>query len=170
MLFGQFGVVGIAVLLFPLLKRHGESLALAHVGFRLTELAATLFYLAVPLLAIELGAGLRDGTVDGSASSSLGALLQAQHHVAILMIYIATGAAGICMTTLLYRSRLIPRWLAILGLITYPTLLAGSILDMFNVVDMTQGVGLVALVPGALFEFILPVWLIARGFNVPDRD
>jgi hypothetical protein len=41
---------------------------------------------------------------------------------------------------------------------------------MFNVVDMTQGVGLVALVPGALFEFILPVWLIARGFNVPDRD
>jgi hypothetical protein len=74
------------------------------------------------------------------------------------------------MATLLYRSRLIPRWLAILGLITYPTLLAGSILDMFNVVDMTQGVGLVALVPGALFEFILPVWLIARGFNVPDRD
>jgi len=170
MLFGQFGVVGIAVLLFPLLKRHGESLALAHVGFRVTELAASLFYLAVPLLAIELGAGLRDGTVDGSASSSLGALLQAQHHVAILMIYIATGAAGICMAALLYRSRLIPRWLAILGLVTYPTLLAGSILDMFNVVDMTQGVGLVALVPGALFEFILPVWLIVKGFNVPDRD
>ena len=72
LLFGQFGVVGIAVLLFPLLKSHGESLALAHVGFRVTELAASLFYLAVPLLAIELGAGLRDGTVDGSASSSLG--------------------------------------------------------------------------------------------------
>jgi hypothetical protein len=170
LLFGQFGVVGIAVLLFPLLKRHGEALALAHVGFRVTELAATLFYLAVPLLAIELGAGLSDGTVDGSASSSLGALLQAQHHVAILMIYIATSAAGICMATLLFRSRLIPRWLAILGLVTYPTLLAGSVLDMFNVVDMTQGVGLVALVPGALFEFILPVWLIVKGFNVPDRD
>ena len=170
LLFAQFGVVGIAVLLFPLLKRHGESLALAHVGFRVTELAATLFYLAVPLLAIELGAGLSDGTVDGSASSSLGALLQAQHHVAILMIYIATGAAGICMATLLYRSRLIPRWLAILGLVTYPTLLVGIVLDMFNVVSVTQGIGLVALVPGALFEFILPVWLIVKGFNVPDHD
>src|SRR4030095_1466130 len=44
LLFGQFGVVGIAVLLFPLLKRHGEALALAHVGFRVTELAASLFY------------------------------------------------------------------------------------------------------------------------------
>ena len=170
LLFGQFGVVGIAVLMFPLLKSHGESLALAHVGFRVTELAASLFYLAVPLLAIELGAGLRDGTVDRSASSSLGALLEAQHDVAVLMIYFATAAAGTCMATLLYRSRLIPRWLAILGLVTYPTLLAGSILDMFNVVDMTQGIGLVALVPGALFEFILPVWLIVKGFNIPDHD
>jgi hypothetical protein len=170
LLFAQFGVVGIAVLLFPLLKRHGESLALAHVGFRVAEVAASLLYLAVPLLAIELGAGLHDGTVDGSASSSLGALLQAQHNVAILLIYIATGFAGICMATLLYRSRLIPRWLAILGLVTYPTLLAGSILDMFDVVDVTQGIGLVALVPGALFEFILPVWLIVKGFNVPDPD
>ena len=170
LLFGQFGVVGIAVLLFPLLKRHGEALALGHVAFRITELAASLFYLAVPLLAIELGAGLSDGTVDSAASASLGALLQAQHSVAILLIYLATGAAGICMTTLLFRSKLIPSWLAILGLITYPTLLLGSILDMFNVVSVTQGLGLLALIPGALFEFILPVWLIVKGFNVPDHD
>lgn len=170
LLFGQFGVVGISVLLFPLLKRHGESLALAHVGFRVAELAATLFYLAVPLLAIELGAGLRDGTVDGSVSSSLGALLRAQHNVAVLMIYIATAAAGMCMATLLYRSRLIPRWLAILGLVTYPALLAGSILDMFNVVQVTQDIGLIALAPGALFEFILPIWLIVKGFNFPHHD
>ena len=170
LLFGQFGVVGIAVLLFPVLKRHGEALALAHVGFRVTELAASLFYLAVPLLAIELGAGLRDGTVDGSTSSSLGALLLAQHNVAILMIYLATGAAGMCMATLFYRSRLIPRWLAILGLVTYPTLLLGTILDMFNVVDVTQGVGLVALAPGAVFEFVLPILLIVKGFTVPDHD
>ena len=170
LLCAQFGVVGIAVLLFPLLKRHGEALALAHVGFRVTELAASLFYLAVPLLTIGLAPGVQDGTIDGSGASSLGALLQAQHSVAILMIYIATGAAGICMATLLYRSRLIPRWLAILGLVTYPTLLAGSILAMFDVVDVTQGIGLVALVPGALFEFILPIWLIVKGFNVPDHD
>ena len=170
LVFGQFGVVGIAVLLFPLLKRHGEALALAHVGFRVTELAASLFYLAVPLLAIELGAGLRDGTVDRSTSSGLSALLQAQHNVAILMIYIATSAAGMCMATLFYRSRLIPRWLAILGLVTYPTLLAGTILDMFNVVDVMHGIGLMALVPGAVFEFVLPIRLIVKGFTVPHHD
>jgi hypothetical protein len=170
LLFGQFGVVGIAVLLFPLLKRYGESLALAHVGFRVAELAASLFYLAVPLLVIELGAGLRDGTVDDSASTSLGALLQAQYSVAILMIYLVTSVGGMCMATLLYRSRLIPRWIAILGLIGYPALLVGCILDVFNLVDVTQGVGLMALVPGGLFELILPIWLFAKGFTFPSHD
>jgi hypothetical protein len=170
LLFGQFGVVGIAVLLFPLLKRHGESLAMAHVGFRVAELAASLFYLAVPLLVIELGAGLRDGTIDASASTSLGALLKAQHSVAILMIYLVTTAAGMCMSTLLYRSRLVPRWIAILGVIGYPTLLAGCVLDVFNVVDVTQGVGLVALAPGGIFELILPIWLLAKGFAFPSHD
>jgi hypothetical protein len=165
LLLGQFGVVGIAVLLYPLLKPYGESLALAHVGFRVAELAASLFYLAVPLMAIELGVGLLDGSVDASASTSLGALLQAQYSVAILMIYLVTAAAGMCMATLLYRSMLVPRWIAVLGLIGYPSLLAGCILDMFDVVDVTRGIGLVALVPGGIFELILPIWLLVKGFT-----
>jgi Domain of unknown function (DUF4386) len=164
---GQFGVVGIAVLLFPLLKRHGEALALAHVGFRVTELAASLFYLAVPLLAIELGTGLRNGTIDAIASPSLGALLHAQYSVAILMIYLVTSAGGLCMTVLLYRSRLIPRPIATLGLIGYPALLAGCVLDMFNLVDVTQGIGLIALAPGGVFELVLPIWLLTKGFAFP---
>jgi hypothetical protein len=170
LLAGQFGVVGIAVLLFPLLKRHGEALALAHVGFRVGELAASLFYLSVPLLVIELGARLSDGTVDAAASTGLGALLQAQHSVAILLIYLVTTAAGMCMATLLYRSRLIPRWIATLGVIGYPVLLAGCALDMFGLVDVTQGVGLVALVPGGVFELILPIWLLAKGFTFPGES
>jgi hypothetical protein len=167
---GQFGVVGIAVLLFPLLKCHGESLALAHVGFRVAELAASLFYLAVPLLAIELGTGLRAGTIDPSTAMSLGALLHAQYSVAILMIYLVSSAGGLCMTVLLYRSRLIPRPIAILGLIGYPALLAGCVLDMFNLVDVTQGIGLIALVPGGVFELIFPIWLLAKGFTFPHRN
>lgn len=170
LLAGQFGVVGIAVLLFPVLKPYGESLALAHVGFRVAELAASLFYLAVPLMAIELGTRLSAGTVDPSARSGLEVLLQSQHSVAILLIYLVTTAAGMCMATLLYRSRLIPRWIATLGLISYPALLAGCVLDMFNVVNVTEGIGLLALVPGALFELLLPIRLIVRGFTFPDQS
>jgi hypothetical protein len=123
----------------------------------------------VPLLVIELGARLSDGTVDASVSASLGTLLQAQYSVATLMIYLVTSVAGMCMAPLLYRSRLIPRWIAILGVIGYPALLVGCILDVFRLVDVTQGVGLIALVPGGLFELILPIWLLAKGFTFPSH-
>lgn len=100
LLAGQFGVVGIAVLLFPVLKRHGESLALAHVGFRVAELAASLFYLSVPLLVLQLQAGVRDGTVQAPDTPTLAALMQAQYSVSILLIYLVTTAAGMGLSTL----------------------------------------------------------------------
>jgi hypothetical protein len=160
-------IVGIAVFFFPLLKRESEPLALAYVGFRVAELAATLFYLATPLLVIELGDGLRDGSIDASASEPLGALFEAQRSVAILMIYLTTSVLGLILAFLLYRSRLVPRPLAILGLIGYPVLLAGSVLAAFDLTDVTEGAGLLALVPGGLFELLLPIWLIAKGFTFP---
>jgi hypothetical protein len=68
---------------------------------------------------------------------------------------------------LLYRSKLVPRPLAVLGLIGYPVLLAGAVLAMFGVIDVTQGAGMLAMLPGGLFELILPIWLLAKGFSHP---
>lgn len=161
--------VGIALLLFPLLKRHSEPLALAYVGFRIAELAAALLYVATPLLVIKVGAAVHHGTIDAATSHQLGALFQAQHSVAIVLIYLLTGVAGTILASLLYRSRLIPRRLAILGLIGYPVLLVGGILALFNAVDVTHGAGLLASVPGGLFELILPIWLFSKGFTFTTR-
>lgn len=160
-------VVGIAVLLFPLLKRTNEPLALGYVGLRVAELGVILLYMASPLLVIALGSGLQDGTVDASASQSLGPVFKAWHDVAIVLVYLFTAVAGAVIAVLLYRSRLIPRPLAVLGLIGYPVLLAGAVLDMFGVADVTQGVGMLAVAPGGLFELILPIWLLAKGFSHP---
>jgi hypothetical protein len=46
-------------------------------------------------------------------------------------------------------------------------LFAGCVLDMFGATDVTVGSGLLAVVPGGLFELILPIWLLARGFSHP---
>ena len=159
-------IVGIAVFFFPLLKRENEPLALAYVGLRVAELAATL-YLATPLLVIKLADGLRDGSVDFSASQPLGALLDSQQRVAVLIIYLLTSAAGSILSFLLYRSSLVPRWIALLGLVGYPLLLLGTILTAFDVTDATHGSGQVWLALGGLFELILPIWLIAKGFTFP---
>lgn len=160
-------VVAIAVLMFPLFKRHSEPLALGYVGLRVVDFAAVLLYMASPLLVISLGQRLLDGTVDASASEHLGAVFQAQHDLSLRMIYLFNGVAGGFFAFLLYRSELVPRWIAVLGLIGYPVLLAGTVLDMFSLTDVTQGAGLLAVVPGGLFELILPIWLLAKGFSHP---
>jgi hypothetical protein len=158
-------VVGIAVLMYPLLKGYSGPLALGYVGFRVAELVACLFALATPLVAIALGNSLGDGTLDGSASQQLGSLLQAQHATAIVMVYLTVSVAGGILAYLLYQTRLIPRWLAVLGVIAYPVLFVGTVLDMFDVADVTQGAGMLAVVPGGLFELILPIWLLTKGFT-----
>jgi len=164
-------VVGIAVLLFPLLKPTSEPLARGYVVERVVELVLQiLFFLVVPLFMIAIGDGLRDGSVDASTSQSLGSLLKELHDVAIVVLYLVTSVGGTILAILLYRSQLVPRWIAVLGLIGYPVLLAGCVLDMFDVTDVTKGAGLLAIAPGGLFELILPIWLLAKGFNSSGHD
>jgi len=149
-------VVGIAVLLFPLLKPTSEPLV-------------------VPLLMIAISNGLRDGTLNASSSQSLGPILKATHDLAIVVLYLVTSVGGTILAVLLYRSRLVPRWIAVLALIGYPVLLVGCVLDLFGVTDVTKGAGLVAVAPGGIFELILPIWLLVKGFSssvqvLPGQD
>jgi hypothetical protein len=61
---------------------------------------------------------------------------------------------------LLFRTQLIPRWLAISGLIGYPILVAGTIAEIFGV-----HIGLYLTIPGFFFELVLPFWLFFKGFH-----
>jgi Domain of unknown function (DUF4386) len=161
-------VVGIAVLLLPVLRHVSEPLAFGYVGLRVTEFAAILLYVASPLYISALVGAVTDGTVGTSAVQGLRPALVAAHDMALQLIYLLNGIAGSLLAVLLYRSRLIPRAIAGLGLIGYPVLLVGTILAIFRMTDVTQGAGLLAVVPGALFELVLPIWLITRGFAGSD--
>jgi hypothetical protein len=161
-------VVGIAILMFPLLKRTSEPLALGYVGERVIELVLQVFfYLAAPLVMIAIGHGLGDGTVNAAAAQTLGPVLKSVHDVGIVVLYLVTSVGGTIFAFLLYRSQLVPRPLSVLGLIGYPVLLVGSVLAMFGATDLTQGAGLLAVVPGGLFELILPILLLVKGFSHP---
>lgn len=163
-------VVGIAVLLFPLLKPTSEPLALAYVRERVIELVLQLlFFLVVPLLMIAAGDRWRDGTMDASTAQSLGLILKALHELAIVVLYLITSVGGTILAVLLYRSHLVPRWIAALALFGYPVLFVGCVLDLFDVTNVTAGAGLVAIAPGGLFELILPIRLLAKGFDPAVR-
>ena len=153
-------VVGIAVLMYPALKEHSEPLALGYVGFRVAELVAVVLYLAVPLLLVAVG----------SASGPLGSLFQAGYEVSLMVLFLLTGVSGIVVSIVLCRSGLVPRALSALGLLGYSVLLGGSVLHMFRLIDLFAGPGTMVAVPVGLFEVILPIWLIAKGFTAVPRD
>ena len=89
----------------------------------------------------------------------------AQWDAYVLAVYAVSGAAGLVLSSALLTSRIVPRNLSMLGLIGYPVFLVGTILAMFNLIDVTHGAGMLALVPGGLFELILPIWLFTKGFT-----
>jgi hypothetical protein len=88
----------------------------------------------------------------------------AQWNAYVLVVYAVSGAAGLVLSSALLTSGIVPRNLSLLGLIGYPVFLVGSTLAMFNLIDVTHGAGMLALVPGGLFELILPIWLFTKGF------
>jgi Domain of unknown function (DUF4386) len=75
---------------------------------------------------------------------------------------IAVGVAGLILCSMFYRAQLVPRPLAVWGLIGYAILLSGSVLQVlgFNLSSIHA-------IPGGLWELFIGVWLIAKGFNSP---
>jgi hypothetical protein len=159
--------VGIALALYPLLKRQHPSLALGYAGMRIAELviAAVGFGLG-GLLLVTLSAT----AAHGATSETLGTILVAQRHWTLMLVYLYTAIGGLMLSYMLLRTRLVPRGLSVLGLIGYAALLLAAVLDMLGLIDTVAGLGLVGLVPGGLFEFLLPLWLFAKGFKVTTSD
>ncbi len=160
---GGIAAVLIAALLFPVIRRFGEGAALGYVGMRILE-AVTLLVDAVGLLLLVsvsrdfVSAGA--GSAAASHVSSAGALLLALHEWAFLLDPIVFATGGLLLYALLYRSRLVPRWLSAWGL-------AGTALVLIYALLRMYGGGTMALaVPIGVQEMVLAGWLIARGFDV----
>ena len=159
--------VGIALALYPILKRQHPALALGYAGMRIAELAIAVVGFGLGgLLLVTLSAT----AANGATSETLGTLLVALRHWTLMLVYLYTAIGGLMLSYMLLRTRLVPRGLSVLGLIGYAALLLAAVLDMLGLIDLVAGPGLVWLVPGGLFELLLPIWLFARGFNLTASD
>jgi hypothetical protein len=133
-------VVGIGVLLFPILREYSEGIALGYAGSRIIE--------SVLLLV--------------GALSALLLLTLEWHDLAFQMAMIVLGAASLLLCYILYRFRLVPRAISVLGFVGYIAIFAYGWLEISG-----QSIGLVLFIPGAVFEIVFPLWLIIKGFNEP---
>ena len=161
-------VVGIAVLLFPLLKSAGEGLALWYVGLRVFE--GTMFMLAsaaaVAIPAIAKSPAVGDGET---------AAFEAARQVAIglndgadLLATAAFVVGALLLYTLLYRSRIVPRFIALWGFAAVALLVVVNIVDP----DLTSPPAFVAVLVGpiVLNELFLAGWLLVKGVRVPAAE
>lgn len=164
-LINAIAVVGIAVLLFPILKKHNEAFALGYFGFRIMESALLIISAIGPLVLIVLSKSyLSVDTAKGSYFETIGNLVIVTHDVLFQTAMIMLGSGSLLLCYVLYRTRLVPRFLSVIGLIGYSALLASSCLTILGL-----EIGSVLYIPGAIFEIMFPVWAIVKGFNL-HRD
>ena len=156
---------GTAVMLFPVLKKTMESLALGYVALRLIE---NIFYivgaLSIPIM-LTLGQGYVAAASNASYYQLLGTLLLALHDWSIWMgTLIFFGLGSLTLNYLLYQSKLVPRFLSVWGLIGAALAFLFGLLSLFI---LTPGFNIFTIlaIPIAVQEMVFAVWLIVKGFN-----
>ena len=158
---------GTAVMLFPVLKKTIESLALGYVALRLIE---NIFYIVGALsliIILTVGQGYVAGASNASYYQPLGTLLLALHDWSIWMgTLIFFGLGSLTLNYLLYQSKLVPRFLSVWGLIGAALVLLYGLLSLFSLTpDMLFSILTILALPIAVQEMVFAVWLIVKGFN-----
>ena len=144
-----------AVVFFPILERHSQRTALTYFAAIIVQVV----FLSIGALAVLMIVPLAQHGGDPGANTVATTLVEAnQMAYQIGQMTLGVGATVLCV--LLFRTRLVPRWLAISGLIGYPLHVAGTIAELFGV-----EIGLYLTLPGFFFELALPLWLLIKGFQ-----
>ena len=164
-LMNDAAVVGICAIMFRILKKHNESIAVGYVGFRIIE-AVTLIVGKISILSlITLSQDyITAGAPDDSYFQALGASALAERYWAGQMTAVFFILGALIFYYILYRSKLVPRFISAWGLIAVASLIMANVL---GVPDLTQGFqpAMILYFPIVLSELLLAVWLIVKGFN-----
>ena len=163
-------VVAIPIVLFPIFKKHNEALALGYVGNRiiesLTVIVGHISLLALLTLSQEY---VQAATTNASHFQALGALLLSvidwSH---LLSVEIVFALSPLFLNYLLFKSKLVPRFISVWGLIGAILLLAEGLLGMFGLGPESE-ISIFSLII-LVQEMVFAVWLIVKGFNPSAID
>ena len=153
--------IGTAVALFPVLKRQNEGVAMGFIGSRTMEGAAIFVCVGCILSVVSL----RQAGAGPDALVTSHALVTMYDRMFLLGGSLMPALNAVLLGTLLYRARLVPRVLPLLGLIGAPLLVAADLAVLFDLIGRTSTPALVTALPIALWEFSLGVWLVVKGFK-----
>ncbi len=156
-------VVSIPIMMFPIFKKHNESLALGYVGARIFEGFSDAIMAISPLLLLTLSREYVTAEAPvASYFQTSGTLLIALSDWVSVLENIPYCLGALTFYYLLYQSKLLPRWLSVWGLIGATLLLTRVPLSMFVFDPLSTAI---LAIPIIVNEVVLAVWLIHKGFN-----
>ncbi|MDQ0058745.1 DUF4386 domain-containing protein [Paenibacillus harenae] len=155
-------VLGIAIYLFPVLKKQNESISLGYLCSRIIESALLIGSITCTLILLTLSEKYVAGFGNGGEGYflTLGTLAMRGQYMTFELAMLVLSLGSIMFCYLLYRTRLVPRLISLLGIVGYIALLASGCLGMIGIDS-----GYILYMPGGMFELIFPLWLIVKGFS-----
>jgi len=159
-------VIGTAVALYPIVKQQNEGVALGYVGLRTLE-AGIIAVGVLPLLAlVSLRASAGVTTADPEGFLAAGSVLVAWYEwTTLLGPGLVCGTNTVLMAYLMYRSRLVPRIIPILGLVGGPLIFVVTVVKMFGILEQLPEWTGITVIPIFAWEVTLALWLIFKGFR-----
>jgi hypothetical protein len=159
--------VGTAVALFPILKRQSEPLALGYVTARVME--CTFIAIGIGIVSLLAVVTLRQDAAGADAGSlvTTGQSLVAIHDWTFLLGpgWVVGVGNGLILGWLMYRSGLVPRGMAVLGLVAGPVLLAGGTAALLGIIEPDSALKTLAAGPEFVWELSLGIYLMVKGFK-----
>ncbi len=166
---GGAAAIGIAISLYPILRKHNEVLALGSVGFRTVEGVLDFVSVLALLVLITLSQQfVHAGAPDSSHFQTLGVLTVSGFHWAVNVVKLMVFSVGCLLYYIIfYRTKLIPRWLSGWGVVAAIMTMLSALLVMYGLIAPFSTPQIVLNLPILPQELVLAVWLIAKGFNPP---
>jgi hypothetical protein len=157
-------VIGTAITLYPIVRRQSEGIALGYVAGRVSE-GVIIAVGIVSLLAIVTLGQDSAGSQTASLVTVSQALVAVHDWTFLLGPGFAIGLNTLMLAYLMYASRLVPRAIALIGLVGGPLLFASSTAVLFGLYEQLSAVAGITAFPVFAWEMSLAVWLIVKGFR-----
>ena len=159
--------IGFALVLYPILRKYSSSLAIGFVGFRIISSVFQIFgVIALPIFILLSQEFIDTSDSDTLYFQSIGNVLKLGRDLTNHMgVMLATGLGNLILFYILYKTKLIPRWLSSWGLIDNILAMLSSFLILFRFIEVISSNFIILAIPLVIQEIILAIWLIVKGFN-----
>jgi hypothetical protein len=159
--------IGTAVAIFPVVKRQNEGVALGFVAARTVESTIIAVGVISLLAVVTLRRDVAGSGADAATLVIAGKTLVAIHKWTFLLGpgYCSGIESGLLLGYLMYRSGLVPRPIAVLGLVGGSLAFVAATTELFGLWSQVSGAAFLLALPEALFEFLIGVWLTVKGFR-----